>query len=319
MNEELFDWLKANNKNTFAVPSSGGWQDILIRVEKNKDFDYLFRQEYASREGLCRDSKLEYCGIYNKRDGLIYAANYNLRGILENEDELQERSAKKLKDRLERDVCRLVEEMVGNDRNNLTVRTIETAGSYLTKWLEDSRKYSAATNARRLYLNTSISSVPEFNYHCFYAAAEWTENSLLDYILDPVGYTKKEADSYFSQRQEDILCQFLVNDYIKAQYEALLANPANPVHLIKKIMNAVGSVEAKTVNVTIVKDGTEMTFKTEADDLRRDPGTYYSTYLMVAADRRRFQTKFGRNADYFPAEITRITYGKSVLYTKEEQ
>ena len=35
---------------------------------------------------------------------------------------------------------------------------------------------------------------------------------------------------------------------------------------------------------------------------------------MIAADRRRFFECFGRNAEYKPEEILRITYGRSILY-----
>lgn len=54
--------------------------------------------------------------------------------------------------------------------------------------------------------------------------------------------------------------------------------------------------------------------KTETGDLRRDCTGGYSHWHMIAADRRRFFECFGRNAEYRPEEILRITYGRSVLY-----
>ena len=88
----------------------------------------------------------------------------------------------------------------------------------------------------------------------------------------------------------------------------------NPVHIVKKIMAAMNTTSAKTVNVTICKDGEEFSFKAEAQELRRDCKNYYGSWYMVAADRRRFEARYGRSADYYPQEIIRITYARAVLY-----
>ena len=76
------------------------------------------------------------------------------------------------------------------------------------------------------------------------------------------------------------------------------------------------SSSAKTVNVTIRKDGTEFTFKTETSPLRRDCQSGYNTWCMAAADRREFEQIYGRSADYYPQEIQKITYARKVLYQK---
>ena len=81
-------------------------------------------------------------------------------------------------------------------------------------------------------------------------------------------------------------------------------------------MAAMETTPAKTVNVTIFKDGVEFTFKTGTDSLRRDCQSYYSTWYMTAADRREFERIYGRSADYYPQETQRITYARSVLYQK---
>ena len=69
--------------------------------------------------------------------------------------------------------------------------------------------------------------------------------------------------------------------------------------------------------VTIHKDGQDFTFKTEASVLRRDCTNTYGTWYIVAADRREFERRFGRSAEYAPGEIVRITYARKVLYEAE--
>ena len=70
------------------------------------------------------------------------------------------------------------------------------------------------------------------------------------------------------------------------------------------------------VNVTTVIDGKELTFKTTASDLNRDPSSSYSTWYIAAADRAKFEALYGRSASYYPKDIVKITYGKTVIYEK---
>ena len=137
---------------------------------------------------------------------------------------------------------------------------------------------------------------------------------MLSYILDPQGYASKEATDYMEGNQEEMLFDFLCNDVELAEYQALVDDRDNPVHIVKKIMAAMNTTSAKTVNVTICKDGEEFSFKAEAQELRRDCKDYYSTWNIVAADRRKFEQRFGRHAEYYPQEIIRITYARAVLY-----
>ena len=113
-----------------------------------------------------------------------------------------------------------------------------------------------------------------------------------------------------------MLYTFLQNDAVLAEYQAIVTDEGNPVHCVKRIMAAMKTTSAKTVNVTICKDGTEFTFKTEADSFRRDCYSYYSTWEMTATDRREFERIYGRSARYYPQEILKITYARKVLYQK---
>ena len=142
------------------------------------------------------------------------------------------------------------------------------------------------------------------------------QRSELDWLIcnDPLAYAEREAERYWSENQEAMYLQFLEQDARDAEQAAIAENPQNPVHIVRQIMAVMNTSGAKTVNVTVRKDGKELTFKTETGDLRRDCTGGYSHWHMIAADRRRFFECFGRNAEYRPEEILRITYGRSVLY-----
>ena len=165
---------------------------------------------------------------------------------------------------------------------------------------------------RQRYLETG--ELDSDGFHCRYVPEGWTEDSFLSYIADPLAYAEQEAERYWSENQEAMYLQFLEQDARDAEQAAIAENPQNPVHIVRQIMAVMNTSGAKTVNVTVRKDGKELTFKTETSDLRRDCTGGYSHWHMIAADRRRFFECFGRNAEYKPEEILRITYGRSILY-----
>mgnify|MGYP000376354091 CR=1 FL=1 len=68
----------------------------------------------------------------------------------------------------------------------------------------------------------------------------------------------------------------------------------------------------KTVNVTVQKDGVELTFKTSAESLKLK--SQYSTWYIAPSDRLQFRHLFGAGSDYSAEDIIRIAYGRSTLY-----
>ena len=96
-------------------------------------------------------------------------------------------------------------------------------------------------------------------------------------------------------------------------YKRQVQNTDSPLHRVKAISEAIKTSGAKTVTVTVQKNGEELSFRTGTTPLR---GRYnsYSTSHIAAADRQEFERLFGRSANYCAEDITRITYGKKTLY-----
>ena len=312
MNEQFMSWL-ASGEHSPCCLTNKGTHFVIVRVRKSSCFDYLFLQSSYREQEIQRGDALKYAGIYSKLDGLIYDGRYDLKELTDGETMLT-RCAGALSDKLKLAVRELVEKSVGNDRSSLAVT--ELTDSRLLSSLDYAQRHGAKDEARKRYLDT-VDFEP-LAYACQYEPDHWTDETLLDFIADPEAYAEKEAAAYLTAQQEQILYSFLHDDLVQAEYDALLADNADPVHCVKRIMAAMRSTDAKTVNVTVCKDGTELTFKTEAQPLRCDCTSYYSTWNIVAADRRRFEQAFGRHADYTPAEILRITYSRSVLYDRDK-
>ena len=311
---EFRNWLKLkSNEMTICLKNKFGYPFTFIKLAKSLDIEYLFCQENYGGDVLTREKPFQYAGIYCKRDGLVYDAQYSVCEV-EPDAGILGKSKEDLLSELIEAVRRRIEAAVGNDRKNLTVSKLTDPS--LIRSLEYAREYGADREAREHFLDTEGFDPPA--YHCFYTLDEWTEDSLPAYILDPEGFADREAAAYLEKEQEGILCDLLCSELVRAAYQALFEDSDNPVHSVKRIIRAVRASGAKTVHITILKNGVEFTFKTEAGPLCRDCTDGYGTWQMEAPDRRKFEEAFGRNEEYRPEEIVRITYGRSVLYQREK-
>jgi hypothetical protein len=306
LHDQFNAWLAGPEGGAFIFTMHNS-HTAVIRVRKNADFEDLYYQRNFNSSAIERGDSFQYGGIYCRRDGLLYDRQY---GISELAGE--GRGAGQLLTRLEADVRGAVEAAIGNDRGNLRVK--ELTDQCKIEHLEHFEKYGAASKARERFLSDADGA---FAYRCAYSPPPWTEDALLDYILDPEGYTAREAGGYIKFQQETILYAFMVNSAAVKEYIALAGNPRHPAHRVKAIMRAMSATAAKTVRVTIRRDSAELTFKTEADELRRDCGSTYSTWHVAAADRQAVERLAGRGG-YGPEDIVRIEYGKAVLYEAGE-
>ena len=111
--------------------------------------------------------------------------------------------------------------------------------------------------------------------------------------------------------------RFLADDALAVEYQALMRDAGDPVHKMKAITDAIKASGAKTVTVTVRKDGKELTFKAEAYSLTGHQ-THYSAYHIQAQDRRKFKEMFGEHADYDASDVIRIAYGRKIIYQAGE-
>ena len=308
LQESFSDWLAGTDSGAFE-----SYRITVIRVRKNEDFDYLYCQRQYHSTGIERGDKFEYAGLYCRRDGQVYDSRYDIREL---SDETV-RSTEALRETLKQAVRRTVEAAIGNDRANL--RTPVVQDKRALEQLAHFQKYTAPGEARKAYLSGEHEDDDfTFTFQCDYTPDNWTEDSLLAYILDPAEYTAAEVVAYMANHQENMLSDFLRADMIAAEYTAILENPLNPIHRVKRIMAAVEASSAKTVTVTVCINDVEFTFKAEARQFCWDCTDHYSDWHIVAANRREFERLFGRNARYGPEDILRIEYARKVIYQAEE-
>ena len=303
-------WLESGN-GPMTVYVDEKADTLLIRLEKALSVDYLYRTSIAQDGGISWINSLLFCGVYDGENHALYlskdAQMIFTRGAV---PLVAEPGGSMLED-----ICgkinRRVEDILANDKSNLPVQ--EVTGWLAAHSLEHYRKYGAKEDAIRMLFEDCA---PDGVFHSDYAMEELPEAAFLAWLQDPEGFIQTEAETYIKSDPENILQQFLENDALLAEYQALIQDTGSPIHRMKAITDALNGSNAKMVTVTVQKGEGELTFKMEASQMKGHHA-YYSSYYIPAADRRRFQQVFGRNADFKAEDVIRITYGRNTIYLAE--
>ena len=270
---------------------------MFTRLERGSNVSYLYGVPLDQNSHVSWRDGLAFCGVYDAQHSALYLTRSALHSITKGQTRFVEESTPSMAEEISSRINRRVEDIITNDRNNLTVQKITgwQAARELKDYLED--------GAHREALDRFFGgNEPNGQFHSGYA---------LDHL--PEGFIQTEADQYIKVNQEKFLLQFLKNDALLKEYQTLVQNPDSPLHRVKSISEAIKSSGAKTVTVTVQKDGEELSFRTGTTPLR---GRYnsYSTSHITAADRQEFERLFGPHTNYTAEDITRITYGKRTIY-----
>ena len=280
----------------------------LSRLEKMPSVDYLYRVPAGKDNSISWDSDPLFCGVYDMRSKNLYLTRDSLRTLTGGTFPLVTDTGRSMAEEISGRINRRVEDIVANDRSNLPI-------GELTDWqairnLENYQKYGAKEGAVQQILS---GQEPDGQFHSNYELSDLPEAAFIAYITDPELFIQAEAELHIKSNQETFLLQFLKTDALLAEYQALVQDTGSPIHRMKAITDAIEGCGAKTVSVTVQKDGQELTFKTAADYLTGHRN-YYNTSGVAAPDRREFERLFGRYANYTAEDITKITYGRNTIY-----
>ena len=307
MQNALLEWLESGDPAPLKIDKE---HRVVVRIPVDQNFDYLFCQWNYNRNKVQRSNKFEYTGIYCKKDKKLYDLQHRLS---EFDDKYMELRAETLREQMQGLVQRLIEETINNDRKNLKVKEIND--SQRLKNLEYYIQYQAYKDARELYLKLDGETAEAYRYKNQFRADAWSEETLLDYILDPMLYVTMVAAMYVENNQENILSDFLRGDALLAEYAKILATPENNIHTILKIRKGISTVSAKQVTITMMVGEKELTFKYDAARLTWDCENKFSSYGADRDGRDQLEEAMGRGCnDFCPKSIVRITYGRNTIY-----
>lgn len=283
----------------------------LIQLEKSKGVSYLYHA-FLRDDSITWDYAPQFIGAYHRMNRSLYLTRDFLCSNECARAELADSKAKyspTVKDEIITKVSQRVADAIGGSRENLSIT--EITSEYSARELAEYLEYGASSEAEDRFFS---GREPDGQFQPGYTLKELSESAFLAYMQDPEQFIQKETERYLQDNQEAFLLQFLKNDALMAEYQALVQDAANPLHRAKAIAEAVEGSGAKTVTVTILKDDQELAFKVEADHLVGQRTFYTPDHIVDAAGRREFEEKFGRFVCFKPDEITKITYGRSTIY-----
>lgn len=309
--EEFAEWLKSENVQPFRVQGGIGRTTVVIKAPYSEDFTYLYAQSDNNGNGLRREADLSYAGIYYKRDGNLYDVKWHLKDIL---PQLAYRDmGANMRENVNRNICRKVENKLGNDKSNLTLQ-------FLPKCYQNGLENFAQGALQRAVKDRFIKGVESTDicYVCEYQIRSWDDEDVLQCIADSDAYENAQADAYIAEHQEDILSAFMENDLIRTELQKLEQTEDSPIHRLRNIYGTMNKSDAKTVSVTLNKEGHTLTCKMHADYLSRIPyDQEYSTWGLLPQDRAMFENLFGYRSHIAPEDITDISYRGKSIYSAE--
>ena len=280
----------------------------LVRLEKKPSVNYLYRTAMEPDNTISWSNSLMFSGVYDMKHQALYLTRDSLHSLMGGKFLVTAEAGLSVMETISGKINQSVEDIIANDRSNLHVQ--EVTGYQALQDLRSYREYGAKREAIERFFSDRE---PDGQFHGGYKLDDLLEAAFIAYLQDPEGFIQSEAEQHIKINQEKFLLQFLKNDALLAEYQALTQDTDDPVHRVKAISKAIRISGAKTVTVTIQKSGQEMSFRTGTSSLR---GCFnsYSSSRIAAADRGEFERLFGRYADYKAEDITKITYGKNTIY-----
>ena len=312
--KDIYNWLESEPPMLRAVVYDTPL--IFYKIERDSRFDIIFSQS-LDEEVKLQMASLNYQGVYDRVNKQVFNARDMLYTVLEGSGYDHSTSYGNVAYDFTDAVRSRINSIINNDRNNLIIKDDSQIKSYIQELrMKSMRENGMEREAREMFLagKPPEDIVFDSNYEDY--SIDLTKNAYLSYISDKGETVDRFARQWIDNNQERMYVDFLENDITKAALQDIIADIGNPLHHMRAIIQAMRSVDCKTVNVTTVIDGKELTFKTTAEELKADCGSHYSGYNILAQDRHDFTATYGDHADYRPQDIVQITYGKKVLYDR---
>lgn len=311
--EQLRNWLESDE---YMISHKDIWSlEQLFKIPLNDDFTFIYYKQISQNNSLGLNENLKNVGLYYKQDGCIYNPDYHLKSMCEEMSIIKSKTEKSnFAKQLTAAVKDCVNRIIDNNVNNLTIS--EMSNEYKLKDVDYFVKYTAKDKARALFL--SETEVSDIEYECLCNYNSMTDMEYIGFITDKDTLIANKAEEYIRDNQEEILAQFYQNDALRKELQKIYDDPEHDLYRIKAIKKATEQSGAKTVKVTVVKNFKELTFKYDADRLRMDPKGAYSNWGMNSSDEREFERTFGKAGDFDVNDISKITYGRNVIYDASE-
>lgn len=295
------EWLKSENQEMCLIGE--GFDQAYFRHSLSNGLDILYMYDYMREGKIPLHREPEYQGLYKRDNKELYDVGYDLHKVIEGKDIIGHGSTN-IRDKIEEMVRNLVEAKVATYITTIT-------DTKLTKEQRESIREDAWDIAKEKYLKDEEAGR---EYECGFCEEHYVEH-LMDFITDKEATARAIAEAHHERNKERIPEKIIRQRYVQVELAKFNSGEDKHYLAMKQIIKGVPNT-CKSVNVTVEREGAELTFKYEARFLRTDCGMHYYAFHIPAPERAKFEEMFGRHADFGPLDIKRITYGKKVLYEK---
>lgn len=310
--EDFFAWLREGTKPLQFLGKTERCITFL-KVPREENVIYLFSAALYEETQIRGDMTFHFCGMYFPKAQILRFAQYNLTWSVDAIEAEEVQRAEFWCERINRSVNEKIGQMIMNGQNNLSIRSLSDPENI--QKMREFEEWGAEKEAEDIFLKGEM---PDTEYHPFFRLQNFSkvckEDMFIAYFQDAEKFLEEEAQKYIQTHEENILLTFLKNEILREKFEVLEQDLGSDVFNQRKITVAIRAAEARTVWITVEKDGREMTFRAIAKGIAHGRGQYSQRNIVSGDDRQKFGELFGRNTDFSVQDITRITHGRSVLY-----
>lgn len=305
---EFMQFLKEGYASNIIFKINNDRFLFLQRVPYNDKLDILYSIDSYDSDIFDLKSGLEYSGIYDKQKDALYDINSTIRWRYLNWDYNDPKNIymDDLLKNLTDDVNEKVQELVSDSKE-------EWFDSELCEELKSDMRTVEEDDVYSYFIDGETSNTLEDKYSLYTTS---NRKNVLHYLTNKSEFIEDISREYILDNTSKIITGLLISEEKRRLLKGIEDNPEHPLHKIKDIINSIKDKDCKTVGVTINKNGIEQTFKYDAQSLENSYSwSYLSTYNIIKlSEREEFEANFGRHEDFGYQDITKITYGKNVLY-----
>ena len=295
--EKLLEWLKTD-KTLLCLEQNNNYH-YFIKINREPDIDAIFHQ-YALNSGKICLMPLEYSGIFNHIDNKIYDAKHKLKSICSIDDSPSQE-----------DIIADIAAGVASEVKKRIDTNINNGSLGLKKYELNADEIERVNyTARNLYLKDN----KEKTYICNYELRSLRDDNFIRALTEKTELIDELASNYINDHTDRILINLAIDEKINEKLLEYYENPSNPFYNQKQIMCSMSDCESKTVNVTTEINNMQFTFKFSADLLKIGCYSYYDKSKIPAKEREQFNQIYGKNIDFVPDDIIKISNGNKIIY-----
>ena len=302
---QILNFINAKDKHETNINN-----DYLLMKHSYKDNVFLYLKSIYNDASRTLKAQYEYQGFYNLISNKLYDLGYqfsrltNLRSTL-NCHKLESQILDGIKEKI-------AEELTINHDKYFTdnMKLNEELIHQLEYWEE----YQARDLSKRDFFVDEIKSLIDFIDLRFWNSKikEISIDEILNFIQGPETLLNYYKDEFLNKCISGLYVDFKKYVIYEKYISEIKKDKSNILHRQKYLKEAIK--DKKTVNVTILKNGHQFTFKTNSKGFFKSDNRY-SRYNIQAKDRRKYEELF-KCSDYLFEEIISIKHGKQEIYSR---